>query len=300
MSASRPAVSGILLLDKPAGMTSTAALSRAKRCINERKAGHTGALDPMATGLLPLCFGEATKISAFLLDADKSYAAELLLGETTYSGDADGEVTSTASVPDLTAADLEPVLERFRGPILQVPPMVSALKHQGRRLHELARAGIEVERPPRPVRIDRLELIGKELPRIRIRVDCSKGTYIRSLAMEIGEALGCGAHLTALRRLRSGPFELHNAVTLECLQQLSVAQARDRLLAPDAALPDWPLVQLNADQTEAVSHGKSIQLDWAAADGVRMYKGARFLGLGQIEIDGMLKVRRLFHLPESV
>lgn len=296
MNAKRPVVSGILLLDKPGGLTSTAALSRAKRCLDERKAGHTGALDPMATGLLPLCFGEATKVSAFLLDADKVYDAELLLGVCTHSGDADGDVTSTASVPAVTADDLEPVLEQFRGPILQVPPMVSALKYQGKRLHELARAGIEIERQPRPVRIERLELLRIELPRIRIRVECSKGTYIRSLAMDIGDVLGCGAHLTALRRTRSGPFDLSDAVTLESLQQMSVAQARERLLAPDAALLDWPCVQLDAEQAAAVSQGRTVSLDSAPADGVRMYRGTRFLGLGRIETGGALKVRRLFHL----
>jgi tRNA pseudouridine55 synthase len=175
--------------------------------------------------------------------------------------------------------------------------MVSALKHQGKRLHELARAGIEIERPPRPVRIDRLELLGIELPRIRIRVECSKGTYIRSLAMDIGDALGCGAHLTALRRTRSGPFELGDAVSLEELQQMSVEQARERLLAPDAALLDWPPVQLDAGQTEAMSQGRTVGIDHSVCDGVRMYHGSRFVGLGQIDVDGVLKVRRLFHLP---
>jgi len=297
MSRKSPAVSGILLLDKPDGMTSTSALSRTKRCLDERKAGHTGALDPMATGLLPLCFGEATKISAFLLDADKSYEAELLLGISTRSGDADAEVTSNAPVPALTVEGLESVLVRFRGPILQVPPMVSALKHQGRRLHELARAGIEIERKPRPVRIDRLELLKLDLPRMTIRVDCSKGTYIRSLAMDIGVMLGCGAHLTRLRRTRSGPFELRDAVTLDRLQEMSVEQARALLLAPDAALPDWPSVQLGADQAAAVAQGRVVSTELPAEDGVKMYLGSRFLGLGRIESDGMLKVRRLFHLP---
>ncbi|PKL95562.1 MAG: tRNA pseudouridine(55) synthase TruB [Gammaproteobacteria bacterium HGW-Gammaproteobacteria-8] len=297
MSRKPSAVSGILLLDKPTGMTSTAALSRAKRCLDERKAGHTGALDPMATGLLPLCFGEATKISAFLLDADKAYEAELLLGVRTRSGDADGEVCSNAPVPQITAAGLEPILERFRGPILQVPPMVSALKHQGKRLHQLARAGIEIERPPRPVRIDRLELLALELPRARIRVECSKGTYIRSLAMDIGELLGCGAHLTALRRTRSGPFTLSDAHTLEHLQDLSIEQARGLLLPPDAALPEWLPVALEPAQAAEVAQGRPVSLGLAAAAGVRMYCEGRFLGLGRIDPDGMLKVRRLFHMP---
>ena len=299
MSPRRPEVSGILLLDKPAGITSNGALSRAKRCLGERKAGHTGALDPMATGLLPLCFGEATKISAFLLDADKAYEAELLLGITTDSGDADGTVIATAEVPQLDRAVLEPVLERFRGAIEQVPPMVSALKHQGRRLHELARAGIEVERKPRPVRIERLELIALDPPRLRIAVDCSKGTYIRSLAMDIGAALGCGAQLTALRRTRSGPFRLAGAITLEALEKLDRAQARALLLSPEAALPDWPVIELNGSEAAAILHGQTVATDRPAMDGVRMHASGVFLGLGQIDRDGRLSVRRLFRMDDQ-
>lgn len=296
MSARRPEVSGILLLDKPSGITSTAALARAKRVLGERKAGHAGALDPMATGLLTLCFGEATKISAFLLDADKAYEAELLLGVSTDSGDADGAVLATAAVPALDRATLEAVLDRFRGPIEQLPPMKSALKHQGRRLYELARAGIEVERPRRPVRIETLELLALALPRLKIRVRCSKGTYIRSLAMDIGDALGCGAHLTALRRTASGPFRLADAITLDKLQALSRQQARARLLSPEAALPDWPRIDLDVAQVAAIRQGRAVKTDHASSAGVRMYADCGFVGLGAIDAAGVLRVRRLFHM----
>ena len=222
--------SGILLLDKPRGLTSNQALGRAKYLLGLRKAGHTGALDPMATGLLPLCFGEATKVSAFLLDADKGYLAEARLGVATDSGDADGEEIARQPVPDLDRARVEQALEEFRGPIDQVPPMYSALKHNGKRLHELARAGIEVDRPPRRVTIFNLDLLALEGDRLTLRVQCSKGTYIRSLAMDLGERLGCGAHLTALRRERSGPFELRDAVTLDDLEALGSEPERRALL----------------------------------------------------------------------
>lgn len=286
--------SGILLLDKPAGITSNAALARAKRVLGIRKAGHTGALDPMATGLLPLCYGQATKVSAFLLDADKRYVAELKLGVETDSGDADGEVTATREVPGIDPERMEAVLARFRGAIDQVPPMVSALKHNGQRLYELARRGIEVERPPRPVTIHSLELLDCEGERQAIRVHCSKGTYIRSLAIDIGAALGCGAHLIALRREASGPFTLDGAVGLEALEKMSRDEARARLLGPDAALPDWPCVALDAAQAEDIRHGRTVVTSADAAEGVRIYAGERFLGLGRIDSVGALRVRRLF------
>jgi len=288
--------SGILLLDKPQGLTSNQALGRVKRRLGIRKAGHTGALDPMATGLLPLCFGEATKISAFLLDADKRYLAELKLGVTTDSGDADGAVTATAEVPKLGRDDLESVLTRFRGPIEQVPPMVSALKHKGKRLHELARAGIEVERKPRPVTIRTLDLLNLEADRLTLRVDCTKGTYIRSLAMDIGEVLGCGAHLTALRRERSGPFDLVDAVDLATLEAGGEDEARTRLLPPDLALPDRPSVDVDAEQASRLQQGQAVRSSGAPADPVRMYCEGVFLGLGRIDEVGTLRPRRLFKL----
>lgn len=291
----RPTDSGILLLDKPAGITSNQALGRAKRVLGIRKAGHTGALDPLATGLLPLCFGEATKVSAFLLDADKGYLAEVRLGERTASGDAEGEVIERAAVPALDRALLESVLDRFRGEIDQVPPMYSALKHQGRRLHELARAGVEVERKPRRITIHALELLDFDDRRLTLRVACTKGTYIRSLAMDIGAALGCGAHLSALRREKSGPFALADAIALDALQALEPAAARALLLPADRALISLPQIHLDAAAADALGHGRAVAVAAATADPVRMYSGNRFLGLGRIDANGMLRVRRLFN-----
>lgn len=291
--------SGILLLDKPLGLTSNAALSRAKRILDIRKAGHTGALDPLATGLLPLCFGQATKVSAFLLDADKTYLAEIILGESTASGDAEGDVVERREVPQLTRADVEAVLEEFRGTIEQVPPMYSALKHKGRRLHELARAGIEVERKPRQVTIHRLDMLDFGPPRLVVRVCCSKGTYIRSLAMDIGARLGCGAHLGALRREASGPFVLADAVTLEALEDMNADQARRLLLAPDAALPHMPRVELDDAEATSIGHGKAVALKRPPEGVVRIYNRDRFLGLGETDPRGVLRVRRLFSIPDG-
>ena len=285
---------GILLLDKPLGLTSNAALSRAKRVLGIRKAGHTGALDPLATGLLPLCFGQATKVSAFLLDADKGYLADVTLGRTTASGDAEGEVTGEREVPHLDRAALEAVLDEFRGPIDQVPPMYSALKHKGKRLHELARAGIEVERKSRRVTIHQLDLVEFEPSRIVLRVGCTKGTYIRSLAMDIGERIGCGAHLGALRREFAGPFTLADAVTLEALEGMDADAARGLLLSSDAALPHLPGVELDDDQAAAIRHGKAVALGRSLPDLVRIYNRGNFLGLGQTDPHGVLRVRRLF------
>lgn len=295
MTSTNPEITdGILLLDKPLGLTSNAALSRAKRLLDIRKAGHTGALDPLATGLLPLCFGQATKVSAFLLDADKGYLAEVRLGETTASGDAEGEVLERRDVPELARADFEAILDRFRGPIEQVPPMYSALKHKGRRLHDLARAGIEIERKPRPVTIHRLDLLEFEPPRLLLRVRCSKGTYIRSLAMDIGEALGCGAHLTGLRRESSGPFSLEDAVTLEALEEMGAPRARGLLLPPDAALPHLPRVELDDASAVDIGHGKPVSTTHAEAELVRIYAAGDFRGLGRVDDEGLLRVRRLF------
>ena len=285
---------GILLLDKPLGLTSNAALSRAKRVLGIRKAGHTGALDPLATGLLPLCFGQATKVSAFLLDADKGYLAEVTLGVTTASGDGEGDVVERRKISDIDRATVEDILDIFRGPIDQVPPMYSALKHKGRRLHELARAGIEVERKPRRVTIYRLELLDFELPRLTLRVTCSKGTYIRSLAMDIGERLGCGAHLTALRRHSSGPFSLDDSVSLARLEEMDATEARARLVAPDAALGALPSVVLEAKDAIDIGHGKVVSTGAALAEQVRIYSPDGFMGIGRVNEHGQLRVRRLF------
>ncbi len=210
-------VNGVLLLDKPAGMSSNHALQRVRRLFQAQKAGHTGTLDPMATGLLPVCFGEATKFSSYLLDADKCYRTYVRLGEITDTGDAEGAVVERRSVAGFTDTDIERALASFRGEIKQVPPMYSALKHQGRPLYELARQGKTIERAPRPVTVYDMRLLGRDASGFELEVACSKGTYIRTLAEDIGHALGCGAHITALRRLRTGTFDDSGMVSLETL-----------------------------------------------------------------------------------
>lgn len=227
---------GVLLLDKPEGLSSNHALQRAKRAVDARKAGHTGTLDPFATGLLLCCFGRATKISGAMLEADKTYVATLAFGEETDSGDRTGIVTQRAPA-DFTGVDrdrLEAVLAQFRGPIEQVPPMYSALKRDGKPLYQYARQGIEIERPPRQVTIHALDLLAFEGTQAIVRVDCSKGTYIRTLAQDIGRALGCHAHLAALRRTRIGPFDLEHAIGLDALQSMDAPQSA---LIPLHALP---------------------------------------------------------------
>ena len=230
MKQARQPIDGLLLLNKPVGITSNAALQKAKWLLNARKAGHTGTLDPFADGLLPLCFGEATKFSAYLLDADKHYRAVLQLGTTTATGDPEGEVLDTREAA-VNRDDIASVLPRFMGEIEQIPPMHSALKHQGRPLYEYARAGIEIERPPRKVTIRALELIECAPPRVVLDVQCSAGTYIRTLAQDIGAALGCGAHLTALQRTAAGGFSLEQAHTLAELETLDPVR-RIALLQP--------------------------------------------------------------------
>ena len=289
----RRIVDGVLLLDKPQGVSSNGALQTARRLLNAAKAGHTGTLDPMASGLLPLTFGEATKFSQMLLDADKTYEAVVQLGVETDSGDAEGAVVATHPVV-VGLAQLECVLERFRGDIEQVPPMYSALKRDGKALYEYARAGIELEREARKVRIHALELLDFAGERFTIRVACSKGTYIRSLAMDIGTALGCGAHLGALRRTRIGPFEVADAVTLEALETCP-PEARDGLLAAaDALVAVYPEVRLDAEQARGLLQGRVLALGASDAHGlVRVYGPQGFLGLGQWQDGGKLAARRL-------
>ena len=293
----RRRVDGVLLLDKPQGLSSNAALQSARRLLNAAKAGHTGTLDPMASGLLPLTFGEATKFSQMLLDADKTYEAELCLGVDTDSGDAEGKVVATRPVA-VDAAQLEAVLARFRGAIEQVPPMYSALKRDGKALYEYARAGIELERAPRRVTIHALELLGFDGDRVRLRVACSKGTYIRSLAMDIGAALGCGAHLTALRRTRIGRFGLDEAVGLAQLEAAADG-ARDALLAPvDALVAEFPAVLLGADNARALLQGRVLALGSEVAAGApgaraRAFGPAGFVGLVEWQAGARLAAVRL-------
>ncbi|MDR2239564.1 MAG: tRNA pseudouridine(55) synthase TruB [Zoogloeaceae bacterium] len=292
----RRRVDGVLLLDKPAGLTSNAALQKAKWLFNAAKAGHTGTLDPMATGLLPLCFGEATKFAAQLLTADKCYAAVLRLGVRTDTADAEGRVLETRPVPALTQQQIEAVLARFRGRIHQVPPMHSALKHQGRPLYDYARAGVEIERQEREVTIRSLTLRGFEADSLAFDVDCSKGTYIRVLAEDIGAALGCGAHLTALRRTRIGSLHLAEAITPAALEALPL-DARDALLRPvDALLAALPRLDLDEAATRRFIQGQTVSMltpEPSAAATARVYAAdGRFLGLGRHEA-GLLAPARL-------
>ena len=290
-------VSGILLLDKPTGMTSNAALQQVKDLYRARKAGHTGSLDPLASGLLPICLGEATKVSGFLLDADKTYQVRCRLGERTATGDAEGEVIETRPVA-IGREELESVLARFRGPIRQIPPMYSAVKHQGQRLYTLARQGMEVEREPREVVIHQLDLLDVALPEFSLFVRCTKGTYIRTLAEDIGEALGCGAHVIQLRRLGVGPYaadDMHTLESLEALPHDNFQSLDGRLLPIETALTQWPDVRLTNDAAFYVRQGQAVLVPHAPTSGwVRLYEGAdRFLGMGQILDDGRVAPKRL-------
>ncbi|MCC5864679.1 MAG: tRNA pseudouridine(55) synthase TruB [Wenzhouxiangella sp.] len=290
-----PVVSGILLLDKPVGLSSNAALARAKRVLGLRKAGHTGTLDPLASGLLALCFGEATKVAGFLLDSNKAYLAEATLGVVTDSEDAEGEVLERKPVADFSRADIEAALACFRGPIEQVPPMHSALKHQGQRLYELARRGETVDRPPRPVTIHALDLVEFALPRLSLHIACSKGTYVRSLIRDLGRQLGCGAHMSALRRTESQPFSLEQAVSLAQLEQLDRESARALLLSPDQALQHLPAMRLEAESARRLLQGQRLAGLAILPPGlVRVYAEAVFLGIGQTDGEGRLRPKRLF------
>lgn len=288
-------VDGLLLLDKPAGMTSNQALQTAKRLLEACKAGHTGSLDPIATGLLPLCFGEATKLSQFLLDADKRYWAVFQLGVSTTTYDSEGEVTSVRPVTADTA-QIRRALAAFTGDIVQVPPMYSALKRGGQALYELARAGIEVEREPRPVHIDSFIVKSWDGARLEVEIACSKGTYVRTLAHDLGERLGCGAHVVALRRLGAGLLGVDRAVTLETLAELPDPGQRAAWLQPmDAILGTIPSVQLTALATHYLRQGQPVSARHDAVPGwVRLYDADnQFLGMGQVLDDGRVAPRRL-------
>lgn len=299
----RRQVDGILILDKPAGMTSNGALQAVKHCINAAKAGHTGSLDPLATGVLPLCFGEATKFSQYLLDADKRYRARIKLGVATASGDADGDVIAECPVPALTVECLEGVLDAFRGEIEQTPSMFSAIKQDGTPLYKLARQGIEVERKSRKVRIYDLSLTGLRGDELTLEIFCSKGTYIRSIAEDLGHMLGCGAHVTGLSRLASGPYCLDTATTLEeiiNLKENKGLEAIDKLMRPAAsAVAHWPAVKLTDITASYLKQGQAVQISHAPTHGwVRIFSESEgdegnFLGVGEILEDGRVAPRRL-------
>lgn len=294
------AVDGILLLDKPAGVTSNRALQEVKRLFDARKAGHTGSLDPLATGLLPLCLGEATKISAFLLDADKHYRFTVRLGERTDSGDADGEPVETRPVGDVDAAAIERALEPLRGEIEQVPPMHSALKRGGRPLYEYARRGEEVERPARRTRVHRLEMLGFDGRDVELEIHCAKGTYVRTLAEDLGAALGCGGHVLALRRTAVGPFAEADMVPLEAVRAAAGdgPAALDGLLRPsDAALADWGWIEVSPGLAEFLRQGQPVQVPKAPPEGLlRLYESGRgFIGMGRVQDDGRVAPKRLLN-----
>jgi len=296
----RRAVNGILLLDKPLNFTSSAALQKVRWLFEAEKAGHTGNLDPLATGVLPLCFGEATKFSQYLLEADKGYETLIQLGVTTATGDAEGEVLAQREV-GATQADLENLLPEFRGAIKQIPPMYSALKKDGQPLYKLAREGKTVEREPRTVTIHSLELLSfdQDKAKARLSISCSKGTYIRTLAEDIGERLGCGAHVAELVRTKAGPFELSQCLALDDLirlQEEKGAAALDEYLLPvDTALQDLPLVKLSTSSAFYWLHGQPVRAPNAPKFGLLRVQNAEgeFIGIGEISEDGRIAPRRL-------
>ena len=290
-------VDGVLLLDKPIGLSSNDALQKARRLFSAAKGGHTGTLDPLATGLLPLCFGEATKFSADLLDADKAYEAVLKLGVTTDSGDAEGAITATAAV-NVSAEDVLKALPRFTGNIQQIPPMHSALKRDGRPLYELARQGIEVEREPRAVTIHALEVLAFAGDSLTLRVACSKGTYIRVLAADLGAVLGCGAHLAALRRTVVGDLSLQGSVTLAELAALDESERLAYLQPVDALLHTLPVLSVEGEAAMRFRHGNPIDLPPGLGGKIRVYEGSRLIGIGEPGQSGRLWPKRLVQLAD--
>ena len=294
----RRPVSGVLLLDKPVGWTSNAALQAVKRLYQARKAGHTGSLDPLASGLLPICLGEATKLSGLLLNANKAYRFTCRLGVTTTTGDVEGEILVTRPVESLSREPVEVALRRFTGAIQQTPPMYSAVKRAGQPLYKLARRGIEVERASREVTIHELRLLRLDGAELECELRCSKGTYVRTLAADLGEALGCGAHIVALRRTAVEPYDAARMVTLEALRERAeqgLAALDEVLLPADTALPDWPVVRVRGDSAFYLRQGQPVLVPRAPTQGrVRLYEDEeRFLGIGEILDDGRVAPRRL-------
>ena len=304
-------VSGVLLIDKPQGMSSQQVVSKVKYLLksdvhDSKKAGHTGTLDPMATGLLPICLGEATKFSHYQLDAIKSYQAIIKLGEQTDTGDAEGEIIATIPVPHVTQAMLQSVTEQFLGEIMQVPPMYSALKKDGKKLYELAREGIEVERAARPLTIYKLSLTPLSDQQLQLTVTCSKGTYVRVLAEDIAKALGTVGHLTALRRIRTGDFKIADAIPLADFTALDIAARFDKLLAVDACVHSLPSLLLDDSQSKRIRQGQRLnvkatmltqQMNLTANQTFRLFDPQQqFLGTGLLEPNGRLQPMKLVNL----
>jgi tRNA pseudouridine55 synthase len=297
-------IDGLLLLNKPAGLTSNQALQRVKRLLNAKKGGHTGSLDPAATGMLPLCFGEATKVCAFLLDADKTYRVTARLGIATDTGDADGTEIATAAVPELATDKWREILESFLGESQQVPPMYSALKKDGKRLYTLARQGQTVEREPRPIRIDEISLLEIAGTRLVFWVHCSKGTYVRTLVEDIAKKAGTVAHTARLHRESVGDFQADDMLDLTGLEEVAAAGAeglKARLLPPDTALEGLAAVELDNDASDRFTVGQVNSVSAPATAGlVRVYGGANeFLGVGELSDDGQLAPKRVFRTGEK-
>ncbi|HHX83221.1 MAG TPA: tRNA pseudouridine(55) synthase TruB [Pseudomonadaceae bacterium] len=293
----RRQVDGVLVVDKPAGGSSNQVLQQVKRLYNAEKAGHTGSLDPLATGVLPLCLGEGTKVSQYLLESDKAYRADIVLGVCTDTADAEGEVIARAAVPELEVSALHAVLEQFRGEISQNPPAYSALKQNGVPLYKLARAGKEILPKWRTVTIRDIALVSWQSPVLVVDVTCSKGTYIRTLAEDIGMVLGCGAHIGALRRTKAGPFGLEHALTLEALQETASRglEALDALLLPADQGIDWmPALTLSVEHTRRLRQGQTVHLPGqAAAELLRVYCTGEFVGIARVDADSRLHAVRL-------
>lgn len=287
-------INGVLLLDKPLGFSSNQALQKVKWLYQAAKAGHTGTLDPLATGLLPICLGEATKFAQYVTDADKTYYATIQLGATTTTGDAEGEVLSTAPV-NVSLSQFQAASQQFIGEISQIPPMYSALKHEGKALYEYAREGVDIARQPRLIRIQNIVVDKFEVDVAQITVICSKGTYIRTLAEDIGAQLGCGAHLIGLRRTETAGYLLPQAISIEQLECLSI-EARDALLLPvDSAIDSVPKIILNADAAYYMMQGQSVWLAGKIPNSdLRLYdENNSFLGLGFLQADGKIAPKRL-------
>jgi len=290
-------IDGILLVDKPRGLSSNAVLQRAKRLLGAKKAGHTGSLDPLATGMLPICLGEATKFSQYLLEANKSYEVSGLLGATSNTGDAEGEITTCVEHIDISLAALMDVLPRFTGAIQQVPPMYSALKHQGKPLYDYARRGVTIPRPPRSLHIYELVCRQFDGQTMELTVTCSKGTYIRSLVESIGEALGVGAYVTELHRVYTAGFEDQPMWSLDALEAETLDERRAHLVSPDRAVLQFPRCEIDADTACVLRQGKVVSGVFDVAETpeiMRLYTSEdNFLGLGERTVEGDLKVKRL-------
>jgi tRNA pseudouridine55 synthase len=300
----REIVDGLLLLNKPAGLSSNQALQRVKWLLNARKAGHTGSLDPAATGMLPLCFGEATKVCPFLLSADKTYRVTAKLGVATDTGDAEGTQTEQMDVPDLSADQWREILNGFMGESTQIPPMYSALKKDGKRLYELARKGVTVEREPRPLRIDKIELLEAAGTRLVFRVHCSKGTYIRVLVEDIAKVAGTVAHTSRLHREEVGDFRAADMLDLSALEaaaEAGTASIREHLMSPDVALAGYPAVTVSQADGQRFSGGMVVRgADESLQGLVRVYNDeAQFLGVGEASGDGSVAPKRVFLMGEK-